>query len=78
MTTLDLQQIQKTERLTDAFRIFNELSENLAHSYQGLEEQIARLNHELAAARSERVTTLIEKENSPVVCNKFWRRCLQR
>lgn len=62
MTTINLQQIQKTERLTDAFRIFNELSENLAHSYQGLEEQVARLNHELTTARSERVTTLIEKE----------------
>lgn len=62
MNTLNLQQIQKTERLTDAFRIFNELSENLAHSYQGLEEQIARLNQELAAARSERLTTLLEKE----------------
>jgi two-component system sensor histidine kinase FlrB len=62
MTTINLQQIQKTERLTDAFRIFNELSENLAHSYQGLEEQVASLNRELAAARSERVTTLIEKE----------------
>lgn len=62
MTTSDLQQIQKTERLTDAFRKFNELSENLAQSYQSLEEQVARLNHELAAARSERVTTLIEKE----------------
>jgi two-component system sensor histidine kinase FlrB len=62
MTTINLQQIQKTERLTDAFRIFNELSENLANSYQGLEEQVARLNLELAAARSERVSTLIEKE----------------
>ncbi len=62
MTTVNLQQIQKTERLTDAFRIFNELSENLAQSYQSLEEQVSRLNHELAAARSERVTTLVEKE----------------
>lgn len=62
MTTINLQQIQKTERLTDAFRIFNELSENLAHSYQGLEEQVARLNHELATARSERINTLVEKE----------------
>lgn len=62
MTTINLQQIQKTERLTDAFRIFNQLSENLAQSYQGLEEQVATLNRELAAARSERVTTLIEKE----------------
>ncbi len=62
MSTLELHQLQKTERLTDAFRIFNELSENLAHSYQGLEEQVAKLNQELLAARSERLTTLIEKE----------------
>lgn len=62
MTTYTLQQQQKTERLTDAFRIFNELSENLAHSYQGLQEQVANLSRELAAARSERLTTLIEKE----------------
>lgn len=62
MSTLDLQQLQKTERLTDAFRIFNELSENLALSYQGLEEQVAKLTRELQAARSERLTTLIEKE----------------
>ena len=62
MTTSNFQQTQNTERLTDAFRIFNQLSENLAHSYQGLEEQVATLNRELAAARSERVTTLIEKE----------------
>ncbi|MDT4288194.1 ATP-binding protein [Methylomonas sp. MO1] len=62
MGTLELHQQQKTERLTDAFRIFNELSENLAHSYQGLEEQVAKLNRELQAARSERLNTLIEKE----------------
>lgn len=63
MTAINIQQMQKTERLTDAFRMFNELSENLAHSYQGLEEQVAGLNRELAAARSERVATLIEREN---------------
>jgi two-component system sensor histidine kinase FlrB len=62
MTTINLQQSQKAERLTDAFRVFNELSENLANSYQGLEEQVAKLNSELAAARNERVSTLIEKE----------------
>lgn len=53
---------QKTERLTDAFRMFNELSENLALSYQGLQEQVAHLNSQLAAARSERLATLSEKE----------------
>jgi two-component system sensor histidine kinase FlrB len=54
--------MQNAERLTDAFRIFNQLSENLAHSYRGLEEQVAKLNGELTAARSERISTLIEKE----------------
>lgn len=62
MTTLSLQNAQKAERLTDAFRLFNQLSQNLSSSYQSLEEQIARLNQELAAARSERLATLLEKE----------------
>lgn len=57
-----LQYQQKTERLTDAFRMFNELSENLALSYQGLQEQVAHLNRQLAAARGERLATLSEKE----------------
>ncbi len=54
---------EKTERLADAFRLFNELSENLASSYQGLQEQVAHLNQQLAEAQSERLATLIEKEN---------------
>lgn len=62
MTTIDFQYQQKTERLTDAFRIFNQLSENLASSYQGLQQQVECLTNELAAARSERIATLIEKE----------------
>lgn len=62
MNPTQLQYQQKTERLTDAFRMFNELSENLALSYQGLQEQVAHLNSQLAAARSERLATLCEKE----------------
>jgi two-component system sensor histidine kinase FlrB len=62
MNTPNLQYQQKTERLTDAFRVFNELSENLALSYQRLQEQVANLNRQLAAARNERLVTLIEKE----------------
>lgn len=62
MNSANLQYQQKTERLADAFRIFNELSENLAQSYQGLQEQVAHLNHQLTAARSERLATLVEKE----------------
>jgi len=56
------QKKQKTEQLTDAFRIFNELSQNLSVSYQGLEEQVAKLHGELAFAHSERLKTLEEKE----------------
>lgn len=62
MNTMNSQKAKKTEQLTDAFRIFNELSQNLSVSYQGLEEQVAKLHCELAAARSERLKTLEEKE----------------
>ncbi|NOT13634.1 MAG: GHKL domain-containing protein [Methylococcaceae bacterium] len=62
MTTQNLQKARKSEQLTNAFHIFNELSQNLSNSYQGLEEQIAKLNRELAFARSERLKTLEEKE----------------
>ncbi|MGZ8182342.1 MAG: sensor histidine kinase [Methylobacter sp.] len=59
---MNIQKKQKTEQLTDAFRIFNELSHNLSVSYQGLEEQVAKLHGELAFAHSERLKTLEEKE----------------
>ncbi|MGY6277578.1 sensor histidine kinase [Methylomonas sp. MgM2] len=62
MTTANQNYQQKTERLTDAFRIFNELSENLTQSYQGLQAQVAHLNRQLTAARNERIVTLVEKE----------------
>ncbi|MGZ4954084.1 MAG: sensor histidine kinase [Methylobacter sp.] len=59
---MNTQKKQKTEQLTDAFRIFNELSQNLSVSYQGLEEQVAKLHGELVFAHSERLKTLEEKE----------------
>ncbi len=62
MTNSTNHQDVKTEKLTDAFQLFNELSENLSHSYQELEKQVVTLSSELAAARTERVKTLIEKE----------------
>lgn len=62
MNTLNTNKTRKTEQLTDAFRIFNELSQNLSVSYQGLEEQVAKLDNELAFAHSERLKTLEEKE----------------
>ncbi|WP_431067290.1 sensor histidine kinase [Methylotuvimicrobium sp.] len=52
----------KTEQLADAFRLFNELSQDLTVSYQNLERQVAKLSDELAAARSERLKTLLENE----------------
>jgi two-component system sensor histidine kinase FlrB len=62
MNTHNTQKKQKTEQLTDAFRIFNELFQNLSDSYQGLEEQVAKLHGELAFAHSEKLKTLEEKE----------------
>ncbi|MGR9107012.1 MAG: sensor histidine kinase [Gammaproteobacteria bacterium] len=58
----DPEKLQNSERLQDAFRLFNELSRNLAESYQGLQQQVADLHKELAAARSARLKTLTEKE----------------
>lgn len=57
-----LQSHNKTEQLADAFRLFNELSQDLTVSYQNLERQVAKLGDELAAARSERLKTLLENE----------------
>jgi len=62
MNTLIDPRALKTEKLENAFQMFNELSENLSNSYQGLEKQVATLTKELTAARSERVKTLVEKE----------------
>lgn len=56
------EKVIKTEQLADAFRAFNELSAHLSASYQGLEEQVAKLHGELSQARSERLKTLEEKE----------------
>jgi len=53
---------EKAEQLTDAFRVFNSLSELLVDSYQGLEEQVSKLHQELALAQSERLQNLEEKE----------------
>lgn len=52
----------RNDQLRDAFLAFNELSESLAGSYQLLERRVAELSDELAAARSERLRQLAEKE----------------
>lgn len=56
------QAFDNAQRLQDAFQVFNALSENLTRSYLDLEAQVARLSEELAAARSEKLKTLAEKE----------------
>jgi two-component system sensor histidine kinase FlrB len=48
--------------LESAFKLFNRLSEELTGSYQQLQEQVLELSQELAAARSERMVQLAEKE----------------
>lgn len=53
---------ERCEKLKHAFEVFNQLSRTLTDSYRELEVQVARLTQELAAARSERLKALIEKE----------------
>lgn len=48
--------------LAEAFAAFNRLSEDLAKSYRELELRVEQLSAELAAARSERLVQLAEKE----------------
>lgn len=48
--------------LEQAFGVFNQVSEQLTAAYHALEERTARLSAELAAARSERLRQLAEKE----------------
>ncbi len=59
---IQLQSLDDPENLRQAFEVFNRLSRSLTESYRELESQVARLNQELAAARSERLETLTEKE----------------
>ena len=50
------------QALADAFEAFTQMSAQLESSYRELELRVADLNGELAAARSERVQQLVEKE----------------
>ena len=52
----------RQQQLEDAFLIFNQVSGQLADSYQKLQEQVLHLNDELAAARTDRLRQLAEKE----------------
>ncbi len=52
----------KQHALESAFNMFNQLSEELTGSYRQLQDQVLELSRELAAARSERMIQLAEKE----------------
>ncbi|MEJ2059029.1 MAG: ATP-binding protein [Gammaproteobacteria bacterium] len=54
--------VAQEQGLAEAFAAFNRLSEELAVSYRELEQKVERLSGELAAARSERLEELAEKE----------------
>lgn len=48
------------QQLQNAFELFNQASEQLTGSWQGLQQQVVSLNGELTAARSERLQLLDE------------------
>jgi len=56
------QAASQTQGLKDAFHLFNQVSEQLASTYLHLENRIGQLNEQLAAARSEKLVQLAEKE----------------
>jgi two-component system sensor histidine kinase FlrB len=47
--------------LQNAFEVFNDVSQQLANSYQELESRVASLNQELVTAQNERLQELTEK-----------------
>jgi two-component system sensor histidine kinase FlrB len=54
--------IEQARNLEQAFSAFNRMSVQLESSYRDLENKVSALNEELAAARSERLKQLAEKE----------------
>lgn len=56
------QSVNYPQALEEAFHTFNQLSGQLANSYQALESRVASLNEELAHAHDQRYKELTEKE----------------
>lgn len=52
------------QKLAEAFRLFNEASEELAASYQALEKRVEALTRELAAANAEAERLRLEAERN--------------
>ena len=59
---MDQSRSTHNENLEQAFHVFNDVCRQLESSYRVLENRVAQLNEELAAARSERLQQLSEKE----------------
>lgn len=59
---MTLNATEREQALQDAFLLFNQASEQLAGSYQQLQQQVVQLSNELSSVRSERVRQLMEKE----------------
>ncbi len=53
--------LSTSEDLQNAFEVFNDMSQQLANSYQELESRVASLNQELVTAQNERLQELTEK-----------------
>lgn len=53
--------LSNSEDLQNAFEVFNDMSQQLANSYQELEGRVASLNQELVTAQNERLQELTEK-----------------
>lgn len=51
-----------SDKLEQAFHVFNDVCQQLEASYRTLENRVVQLNDELAAARDERLQELVEKE----------------
>lgn len=62
MPTQSALQIDDRQALTEAFGLFNQLSEQLTSAYGQLESRVSELNAELTQARQARLRELAEKE----------------
>ncbi len=61
-TEMSAQPTLDPRQLEQAFQAFGQLSQRMESSYRDLENQVERLNQELAVARSERFNQLRERE----------------
>jgi two-component system sensor histidine kinase FlrB len=65
----------RSQALENAFQLFNELSTQLAVSYQELQRRVEILSAELAESRGERMRQLAEKERLAERLTKLLEAC---